>query len=139
MAKYVLKDARVEVNAVVLSDHVSEVTIETKRDEVDTTGMGASNKSVVAGLGDATITLAVFQDHAAASVDATLWPLSTSDTPFVVKVRPTSAVISATNPEYSMTVLMFEYAPIAGGIGDAAKTDVVFRNAAQTGLTRATS
>lgn len=137
MAKIVLRDARVEVNGVNLSDHVSEVSIETSRDEVDVTAFGANNKEMLAGLGDATITMTVFQDFAAASVDATLWPLSSTTTPFTVKVRPTTNAISATNPEYSMSALMFSYSPIAGSVGEASSTEVEFRNATQAGLTRA--
>ncbi len=138
MAVFVLKDAVVTIDGVNLSDHVSEVSIETERDEVDVTAMGATNKVNVAGLGDATITCTMFQDFAAAKVDATLWPLSTSNTAFVVTVKATSAATSTTNPLYSMTTLMYGYSPISGGIGDASSTEVVFRNAAQAGLTRAT-
>lgn len=137
MAKIVLRDARIEVNGVNLSDHVSEVSVETERDEVDGTAFGAANKETLVGLGDATITMTVFQDFAAASVDATLWPLSTSTVPFTVKVRPTTGAISATNPEYSMSANMFGYNPISGGVGEASTTDVEFRNATQAGLTRA--
>jgi hypothetical protein len=136
MAKFVLKTPVVTVNGVDLSDHVSSATIETERDEVDVTAFGAANKEILAGLGDATITLSFFQDFAAGEVDATLWPLSTSDSPFTVAVKPTNGAISATNPEYQMSSLLFTYSPIAGAVGEASATDVVFRNASQTGLVR---
>ena len=136
MAKTVLKTAVVTVNAVDISDHVSEVTIETTREEVDVTAFGAVNNEILAGLGDATITLQVFQDFAAGEVDATMFPLSTSDTPFEIRVKPTNAAVSATNPEYVMSSLMFSYSPIAGAVGEASTTELVFRNASQAGLTR---
>jgi hypothetical protein len=136
MAKFVLKTPVVTINAVDLSDHVSEAVIETVRDEVEVTAFGAANKEILAGLGDATITLQVFQDFAAAEVDATLWPLSTTDTPFTVAIKPTNGAISATNPEYQLSVLMFTYSPINGAVGAASTTEVVFRNASQTGLVR---
>ena len=139
MAKLTLKNPVIMVNLVDLSDHFSEVSIETSRDEVDVTAFGAVNKEMVAGLGDATITGTVFQDYAATKVDATLWPLSTSDTPFTVTVKPTSAVTSATNPVYSMSCLLFTYNPVSGSVGEAATTEVTFRNASQAGLTRATA
>lgn len=137
MAKIVLKDARIEVNGVNISQWVSEVGIETSRDEVDVTAFGAVNKEILPGLGDATITATVFQDFAAAAIDATMFPLSTANTPFTVKVRPTSGAISTTNPEYTMSSLLFDYAPIAGAVGEASTTELTFRNATQTGLTRA--
>jgi hypothetical protein len=139
MATLVLKDASVVVNSVNISSWISEVSIETERDEVDFTAMGAVNKVTKAGLGDATITMTAFSDYAAAAIDATMWPLSTSDTPFTVTVKPTSAATSATNPAYSMSALLFNYTPISGSIGDAASTPLSFRNAAQAGLTRATA
>jgi hypothetical protein len=139
MAKHVLKTARIEVNGTNLSDHVRSVTIGTERDEIDVTAMGAANKEFIPGLGDVTIEVEFYNDYAASSVDPVLWPLSTSDTPFVVKVRPTSAAISATNPEYSLTALLYNYSPIAGTVGEANTTTVTFRNAAQAGLTKATS
>lgn len=139
MAKIVLKTATVTVNAVDITDHVSQVTIETERDEVDVTAMGAANKEILAGLGDATITLSVFQDFAAGEIDATMWPLSTSDTPFTVTVKPTSAATSATNPLYSMSSLLLSYSPLDGSVGEASTTELTFRNASQAGLTRATS
>jgi hypothetical protein len=54
-----------------------------------------------------------------------------------VSVKPTNASISATNPEYSMMALLYTYSPIAGAVGEAATTEVVFRNASSTGLVRA--
>ncbi len=137
MATFVLKDAVVTIDAVNLSDHVSELSIETERDEVDVTAMGAVNKVTVAALGDATITMTMFQDFAATKVDATLWPLSTTNTPFVVTVKASSVATSATNPLFSMTCLMYGYSPLSGGVGDASSTEVTFRNASQAGLTRA--
>ena len=137
MPHFVNKDIVVTIDGVNLSDHVSEVSIESERDEVDVTAMGAVNKVMVAGLGDATITMTMFQDFAASEVDATLWPLSTTNTAFVVTVKATSAATSTTNPLYSMTSLMYGYSPISGGIGDASSTELTFRNAAQAGLTRA--
>jgi hypothetical protein len=136
MAKFVLKDAFITVDAVDLSDHCSSVTIETTFDEVDVTGFGGTYKEIIQGMGDATITLNIFQDFAAASVDATLWPLSQSGETFVVVVRPTSAAVSATNPQYNMTGVLLNYNPLAGGVGEASATDVSIRNSSQTGLTR---
>jgi hypothetical protein len=100
--------------------------------------MGAVNKEIQLGLGDATITVGFFQDFAAASVDATLWPLYANKTNFTMVVKPTSAAVSATNPSYTMTAVLPTYNPLAGSVGEASTTQIGFRNAAQTGLVRAT-
>ena len=137
MAKFVLKNAVITVDGDDISDHVSSVTIETTRDEVDVTAFGASNRELLAGLGDATITLEVFQDFASNEIDQNMYQHSIEDSPFEVTVKPTNAIVSATNPEYSMQALLFQYSPIAGAVGEASTTTLVFRNAAQAGLVKA--
>jgi hypothetical protein len=137
MAKFVLKNAVITVDGDDISDHVSSVTIETSRDEVDVTAFGASNREMLAGLGDATITLEVFQDFESNEIDQNMFQHSIEDSPFEVTVRPTSNAISATNPEYSMQALLFNYSPISGAVGEASTTTLTFRNAAQAGLVKA--
>ena len=137
--KFVLKDAFISIDGVDLSDHCSSVTIETTFDEQDVTGFGSTYREFLQGLGDATITLAIFQDFDAASVDATLWPLSQSGDTFPVIVRATSAVVGPTNPQFDMTGSLFSYNPIAGEVGNASTTDVSIRNASSTGLVRTTA
>lgn len=137
MAKFVLRDAVITVDGDDISDHVSSVTIETTRDEVDVTAFGANFREILPGLGDATITLSIFQDFASNEIDQNLWVHSQETDPFEVTVKPTDAAVSVTNPEYSMNSLLFSYNPIAGAVGEASTTEVVFRNATQTGLVRA--
>jgi hypothetical protein len=138
MAKFVLKTAVVTVDGDDISDHVSEVTIETERDEVDVTSMGSANREILAGLGDATITLTVFQDFASNEIDQNMYQHSIEDSPFEVTVKPTNATVSATNPEYSLpAALLFSYSPIAGAVGEASTTELVFRNAGPLGLVKA--
>lgn len=139
MAITVLTDAFVSVNGVTLSDHVSKVTIEDTRDQVDITAFGATNKAYTKGLGDAKVTLDFFQDFAAGKVHATLQPLIGSSTPFTLEVRPTSAGRSATNPASLMSALLFNYNMLDGSVGDAAAMSAEFVNAAQAGMTYPTA
>lgn len=132
-------NGKVIVNGVDLSDHATSVTVETSRDEVDVTAMGAANKVVTPGLGDATITVTFLQDFAAGSVDATLSSMASSTTPVTIEVRSVNAARSTTNPAYTLSALMYGYSPLSGSVGDAATIDVSFRNAAQVGLQRLTA
>jgi hypothetical protein len=135
MAKHVLTNAEVLVNAVDLSDHVSAVTIETTRPEVDVTAMGATYQEFIPGLGDATITISFFQDFASGEVHQTLQPLSTTSTPFNLWIKPDkAAAISATNPQIQTSVLLYTYNPLAATVGEANTFDATFRNASQTGI-----
>lgn len=136
MAKFVLKNPVITIDGDDHSDHISEVMIETERDEVEVTAFGATNKEYLPGLGDATITMTAFQDFASNELDQNLWVLSKSDTPFEVTVRPTNSAVGATNPEYSMMALLYSYSPISGAVGEASTTELTFRNASSTGLVR---
>lgn len=138
MAKLVLTDATILVNSVNLSDHATSVTIMSGKDLQETTAFGATYKSNLLGLGDATIEVEFQQDFAAASVDATLWPLHNASTVFPIEVRPTSAPASATNPKYTMaSAILPEFTPLAGGVGEVSMSSVTFQNAGQTGIVRA--
>ena len=145
MAKQVLKNAYVAIGPVpgagtAISDHTSSVTIDNSYDEIDFTTFTTSNyREFGQGMGDATITLSVFQDFAASSIDAIFWPLAQSGGTFGIEVRPdATAAVSSTNPRYYMTARLFNFNPIAGAVGDALTTDIPCRNAGTLGLTRAT-
>lgn len=139
MAKFVLMDAVVKANNVDLSDHVSQVTIEAQGDEVELSAFQNDYKEFGAGLKDATITVDFYQDFAASSVDQTLWAFNESGGTVEVVVKASNAATSSTNPSYTMSSRLFNYAPVSGGVGEASTTTVTFRNAGSAGLTRATA
>jgi hypothetical protein len=139
MAIFTIVDAMVIINGVTLSDHADSVTVNDTRDVVDITAFGATSKVVTKGLGDASISIEMFQDFAAAKTHATLQPLIGSTTPVTIEVRPTSAARSATNPAAVMSALLFNYNFLAGGIGEASKITAEFSNASQAGVTYPTA
>lgn len=138
MAKLVLKDCFVSVNGTNFSDHVSSVTVNLSKDEVETTNFSGSGRERVAGLKDDSFEVNFQQDFAAANVDAVLYPLWNNETEFTVEVRPTSGAVSASNPKYTATCILLEYTPMSGDVGDLSETEVTFP-AQRTGITRATS
>ena len=139
MAITVLTNAFISINGVNLSDHVSKVTCEDTRDQVDITAMGATNKAYTKGLGDGKVTVDFFQDFAASKVHSTVQPLLGSTTGITVEVRADSAARSATNPAFLMTGLPFNYNMLDGSVGDASSMSVEFVNTSQTGITYPTS
>jgi hypothetical protein len=134
-----LTDAFIQINGVTLSDHSNKVTVEDNRDEVDITAFGATSKAVTKGLGDAKMTIDLFQDFASGKTHATLQPLIGSTTPVTIEVRPTSAARSATNPAAVMSGLLMSYNFLDGGVGDASQISAEFVNASQAGITYPTS
>lgn len=139
MAKTVLKNATVLVNGVDISNHCSKATVQTSFSQVEFTSFGDNFKEYAQGIGDAQISLDLFQDFAASSIDATLWPLLQSGSVFPVVVKPTSATASATNPAYVMNSALFDYNPIDGQVGNASTTTVTFHCGDASGVTRATA
>lgn len=138
MAKIVLKDCYIVINGTNFSDHVSEVTVNLSKDDVETTSFSGSGRERVAGLKDDSFELKIQQDYAPASTDAVLYPLYNNETEFTLEVRPTSAAVSATNPKYTGTCVLFEYSPLDGKVGDLSETKVKIMTQ-RTGVTRATS
>lgn len=126
MSKFVFVNGAIVINSVDLSNHIQEVAVEMTADAVDTTSMGETGHSHVQGLRDDSFSMTAFSDFAAAQLDATLWPIFDGGSVFVVSVWPAGTVTSSTNPKYSGTVVLTEYSPVAGAVGDASMTSLTF-------------
>ena len=74
MAIVMSNDVSLVVNAVDLSDHVREITINMSADDLDATAMGALSKAHAVGLRDDRMEVTFLQDYASAKVDADLEP-----------------------------------------------------------------
>lgn len=137
MASFTLTDAVVVINSVDLSDFATSVSLSIDVDEQEDTAFGDTYRSRIGGLKDFTLDIDWNQDFAASAVDQTLFPLLGTVVTFSVK--PTSAATSATNPQYSGSVLITEYSPLDGSVGDLATLSTSWPGALGTGITRATS
>lgn len=124
MARLVLTDVYVSIGGVDLSDHIASVEISTEFEDIETTAFGDAGRTRVAGLEDSSLSLDFHQDFAAASVDATIAPLVGSTAAF--EVFPAGTTIGATNPKYSGTVLVTEWTPLSGAVGELATASVTW-------------
>lgn len=136
MAKLVLDNSIVTINGVNLSTYARSGEWTLSRPEYDVSGMGAPFVEWILGKPDVRASIVFMQDYAAGTVDATLWGVAQTDTPFAISWRIDNSAISTSNPEYQMTVLLPEYQPIAGGQDSATEVTASFLNAATTGLVR---
>lgn len=127
-------DARVEVNSVDLSDWVTQVQLPIEYEALEDTAMGDTGRSRIAGLQDSTLGLTFNQDFAAGGPDATI--AAAQGTVVTIKVRPTSASIAATNPEYVGTYLISQNNPFGNGVGDLGTTQVSWPLSDPTGIAR---
>lgn len=136
MPKFVATDYNITINGANFSSSLAAATLDITAEEQDTTAFGNTYRSRVSGLRDASLTLDFHQDFAAASVDATLFPLLGSQATVVIK--PTSGTVSATNPSYTGVFLVTQYQPYASSVGDLATLSTTWPLAAGS-VTRATA
>lgn len=115
----------VKINNVDLSDHVKSVTINRSFDELEVTAMGDSSHKFTKGLESSTLTLSFLSDTAAASVNATL-QAAWGTTVTAVLLQTKGTAVSATNPLFTMSVLVNKTTDINGAVGDIATQDITF-------------
>lgn len=136
MAVIVLTDVAVTLNAVNMSPFTTSATLSITVDEKETTVFGGGGyKSRIGGLKDWKLDMELNDDFAAAAVDATIWPLLGTVT--AVTIKATSAANAVTNPQYSGSVLVAQYTPIDGKVGDLGNTKVSWNGSGT--LARATT
>lgn len=135
MATFAFTDAVVTVGGTDLSAWVTSVSLSVTADELEDTAMGDTYRSRLAGLKDWSVTIEFNQDFASSAVDDTLWPLLA--TTATVAIKPTSGSTSATNPQYSGSVLVSQYPAFGNGVGDKATVSVTWPGAGT--LSRATA
>lgn len=120
-----------------LSDWVTQVTLPWQFDALEDTAMGDTARSRIKGLGDSTIQINFNQDFAAGGPDATV--AAAHGTVVVIKVRPTSASIGPTNPEYVGSYLITENNPFGDSVGDKASMSVSWPLSDPDGIARNTA
>ena len=121
MAKLVLTDVTVSINGTSLSTSVSKAELAIEADDVETTSFGGSGwRTRIGGLKAANLSLSFMQDYAAASVDATLWPLL--NTLGTIVITPNGTAVSATNPSFTCVALINGLTE-GGQVGDLATFD----------------
>lgn len=125
MAIFVATDFSVSINgSTALASYLTQVELKLSANDVTTTAFGSTFVTRVAGLKEGTLTLAFNQDYAAATVDATLFPLLGSNATVVIK--PTSSAVSSANPAYTAICLVTDLTPVSGQIGDLATFSVTW-------------
>ena len=122
MAKLVLTDAFVSLGGTTISSSVAAVTVTVTAAEVETTAMGAGGVTRVGGLRDDSITLSCHNDYSA--IDGLFYPLIGSTAAIIVK--PNGTTTSSSNPAFTGTVLITEYSPVNGAVGELNTFDITF-------------
>lgn len=120
----VITNANVSIGGVDLSSHITKVTLSTSRAEIETTTFGNTAKRRVAGLADSSVAIDFNQDFAAASVEATLYPLIGSTAAVIVK--PNGTATGTANPSYTFSALVTEWMPLDAQVGELAAASITW-------------
>jgi hypothetical protein len=99
-----------------LSDHIRSISLATVHDIIETTQFGDTSKRRIAGLADNSVSFEFNQDFQAGSVESVIYPLL--GTAVLCKIKPVNGSISSSNPEYSFSVLISEWTPLNGAVGE---------------------
>ncbi len=150
MARLVLTDAVVTLNATDISEYVTSVTLNTPEDVVETTSFGpVGARTRTSGLKDHSITLELNNDFASGNLEAVVQGIGIGNLASLT-VKPTSAAISTSNPIYKADgstgataadlagqILISEWTPLNGAVGELATVSVTWPVSGQ--IVRATA
>ncbi len=121
----VMYDATLIVNGKDLSDHTKSLKLNLSQAELPSNAFGDDYATKEPGLKDWSFTAQLYQDYAASSVNATLWPIFKNRLKVPAVFQPNPGTISASCPAYSGLVFISSY-PIGGEHGTMQMVDVNF-------------
>lgn len=134
MAIFMGNKVAVIVGTTTISDHVSTVSLNREVEAVTITSMTDTIQNMIGGIEVSSVSLEVFNDFAAASVNSLFE--DAIGTKLAIKLIPVTGTVTATNPSYSMSCLITQWTPISGSTDSAATASVTLP---VTALTKSTS
>jgi hypothetical protein len=129
-----LSNPVVTVNSVDLSDQCTAATINRTFEALENTSFGDTSRKFTAGLQVLEVTLTLYMSYAATETYATLNALVGTTTN--IEIKPTSAALSATNPNIVITGAYLETLPvISAGMGELSTIDITFTGGTYAAVT----
>jgi hypothetical protein len=125
MAVFLNNKVGVKINSVDLSDHVQSVTLNRSFEELTITSMGDLSQRFVKGLEASTVSIDFLNDTASASVLATL-QAAWGTTVTCVFLQDKDTAVGATNPLYTVSLLINNTTDINGAVGDIGMQSITF-------------
>lgn len=118
----VLTDAYISINSNVVSDHGNKVEIPVKLTDLDATTFGQTWHVRRGGLKDGNLNIDFLNDFVVTVLDDIFWAMLGSVVAF--EIRPTSGARSTSNPAYTGSILVDQWTPITGKVGDLVTVSV---------------
>ena len=115
----------VKINSVDISDHVSSATLSQVFDELEITSLGDTSHKFTKGLEASTLSLDFFNDFAASQITPLLQAAyGTTVTAVLIPVKGTA--VSASNPLYTVSILINNLTPISGDVASINASSISF-------------
>ena len=133
MAIFMGNKVHVKAGTTTITTFVSTVSLSREIDAVEITAMTDTVQNLIGGIERPSVSLEVYNDFAASSVNGIFEDALGSK--LALELIPVSGTVSATNPRYSMSVLVSQWQPI-NGKQDVATASITLP---VTALTKATS
>ena len=135
MAVYLANTGVLTVNAVDLSTLVTSVTINRAFDELEITSLGDQGHRFTKGLESSSVSIDFLNDSASSK---TLQTLQTNwGSNVTVTFKQVDAVVSATNPLYTMTCLVNNITPVNGDVASLSTQSVTWNVSGTIAVTTA--
>ena len=135
MAIFALTSEVVTINSVDYSDHCKSATLTVDAANLDVTDFASAGwVEALGGLKSGTLSVEFHDDFAASDLDSEMWALLGTVTTFLV--RPTSAVVGTSNPNYTGSILITGHS-VGGSVGEVASKSLSFPTSGA--ITRATA
>ena len=134
MAIFMGNKVSVIVGTTTITDHVSTVSLAREIDQVEITAMNDTVQNMIGGIERPTLNLELYNDFASSSVNSLFE--DALGTKLAIQLIPVSGTVTATNPRYSMSVLVAQWQPINGTIDSPMTASITLP---VTALTKATS
>lgn len=127
MAKMVLKSSYLSLAATDWSANTAKIELKAEVEDKDVTTFGSLGwKESLTGIFKAGLSVGFKNDYAAAGFDSVMWAAFIAGAAIAFEVRATSAAVGTSNPKYTGSLLLVEWSPISGNVGDEASLDVTW-------------
>ena len=134
MAIFMGNQVAVIVGTTTISTFVSSVALNREVEAVEITSMTNTSRNYIGGLEASSLSLELFNDFAAASVNSLFE--DALGTKLAIKLIPVTGTVTATNPSYSMSCYIGSWQPINSTPDSPMTASVTFP---VTALTKSTS
>lgn len=121
MAKSVMLASMLMVGGTDISSYCSRIEFSLEAESKDSTTFGSGGwHEELSGIKSGTLAVTLKQDMAVAALDSIIFALFATTPTF--EVRMNNGARSTSNPAYTGTINLRQYAPISGSVGDTAET-----------------